>query len=293
MTIWCLVLWAAVLQSTLGFVYRHVLARRGSFDTCDHPALLSVGMMNDEFVSHPAGVTDDLPSKNVDPFKNTVKRAMYALSAVVLSASKAVGDASDVMAKSTTDDVGFINLNETEPVVTDVAYMDIQIGNLEPKRIEIDLYGTVAPQTVSNFKDLCLGTKDGIGYKGSEIFRVISSFSIQGGNIGSPSDSPRSRIGRYGKAASEPFAPENFRILHDSPSGGVVSMMKDLTNKGKQDSRFFITTSPSASWADSKYSAFGKVSKGLDYIISMQVLPTVPPSNYPETPIKILNAGIL
>lgn len=192
----------------------------------------------------------------------------------------------------TREDVGFLSLNETEPTVTDVAFFDIKIGDSAPQRVEINLYGTVCPQTVANFKALCKGD-NGVGYAGSEVFRVISTFSIQMGNIGCPSDVPRSRIGRYGKAANEPFLPENMRILHDSPDGGVVSMMKDLTNKGRQDSRFFITTSPAASWADNKYTAFGRVSKGLDFIKDMQVLPVVAPANYPETTIKIVKAGIL
>ena len=40
-------------------------------------------------------------------------------------------------------DVGFINLNETEPPVTDVCWLDINIGEQgDPQRVEISLYGT-------------------------------------------------------------------------------------------------------------------------------------------------------
>lgn len=277
-----------LLQAVLCFVTHSSCTARA-------PALDS--RKADDGVLGPAAL-QEVPGKNVDSFKSGVKQAMITLSGIGLTATRSfadeVGDAAKGDGKTMgRGDVGFISLNETEPTVTDVAFMDIQIGNLEPKRIEINLYGTIVPETVENFKELCRGTKDGIGYKGSEIFRVISSFSIQGGNIGCPTDSPKSRIGRFGKAASTPFLPENFRILHDSPDGGVVSMMKDLTNKGKQDSRFFITMSPRASWADDKYSAFGRVAKGLDFVQSMQVLPTVPPANYPETPITIIDAGIL
>lgn len=41
----------------------------------------------------------------------------------------------------TRDKVGFINLNETLPKVTDVAWMDIKIGEGDPQRIEISLFG--------------------------------------------------------------------------------------------------------------------------------------------------------
>jgi cyclophilin family peptidyl-prolyl cis-trans isomerase len=59
-----------------------------------------------------------------------------------------------------------------------------------------------------------------------------------------------------------------------------------------QDSRFFITTSPYASWADERYSAFGYVSKGMDFVRGLSILPTTPPSNYPNTRIRIVDSGV-
>ena len=129
------------------------------------------------------------------------------------------------------EDVGPISLNETMPKITDVCFMDIQVGESPSQRIEISLFGTVAPIASTNFKQLCSG-ENGFGYKNSDIFRVISTFSIQGGNIGAENESAPSKIGRYGKAASgTPFPAENYRILHDAPDAGVVSMMKDIVNK--------------------------------------------------------------
>ena len=69
-------------------------------------------------------------------------------------------------------------------------------------------------------------------------------------------------------------------------------MMKDLKNKSLQDSRFFITLSPYASWGDGKYTAFGRVTKGMQFIKGLAVLPTEPPSNYPKTDIRIVNSGL-
>ena len=135
--------------------------------------------------------------------------------------------------------------------------------------------------------------QDGAGYKGSEFFRVISEFSVQGGNRGVPDGTPPSRRGRFGVAASgTAFPPENFRILHQYPGAGVVSMMKDNTNGGKQDSRFFITLKDDASWADDKYTAFGRVTKGMDFVESLVVIPVEPPSNYPQTQISIVDSGV-
>lgn len=196
----------------------------------------------------------------------------------------------------TEEDITLINLNDTSamPKVTDVCWMDIAIGDATPSRIEISLFADVTPITAMNFKNLCLNKDGQNGYRGSNIFRVISKFSIQGGNIGfDASKTENSKMGRYGKPYSnEPFGPENYRILHDYPEGGVVSMMKDIQNKNNQDSRFFITTEPSAGWADGKYVAFGLVTKGMNFVKGLQVISTIPPSNYPETPIKIVDSGV-
>jgi cyclophilin family peptidyl-prolyl cis-trans isomerase len=112
---------------------------------------------------------------------------------------------------------------------------------------------------------------------------------------------PSAAYSRYGRAGltepnsnqpyGEPFDPDNYRILHSYREAGVISMMKDLTNKGKLDSRFFITFSPYASWADSKYEAFGRVSKGMDLISAIQIVPVEPPSNYPKSRIEIVDSG--
>lgn len=59
--------------------------------------------------------------------------------------------------------------------------------------------------------------------------------------------------GRDGRAASGvSFKPENFRILHSYKNAGVVSMIKNLQDASKQDSRFFVTLKKDASWADDR-----------------------------------------
>ena len=197
----------------------------------------------------------------------------------------------------TRSDVGLINLNETMPDVTDVCWLDIAVGESPAQRVEISLFGKITPRTAENFKALAKGIEGepGWGYTGSDIFRVIARFSVQGGNINANSASvSQSQLGKEGKSAfgGEPFPAENYRLLHGSNDGGVVSMMKDLSNRGLQDSRFFITTSPDASWADDRYVAFGLVTKGMDFVRDLSILPTTPPANYPNTRIRIVSSGV-
>ena len=178
------------------------------------------------------------------------------------------------------------------------------------------------PKTVTNFKLLCNNSAVGnegsspFGYRGSEIFRIISKFSVQGGNIGSDAAASPSLKGRFGRAAipfdennpqtrADGFPLENFRILHSYREAGVVSMMKELRSVDVQkadglvstekqilqDSRFFVTLSPYASWADGKYVAFGRVSKGLDVLRDLQSLDVQAPANYPLTTVRIVDSG--
>ena len=211
------------------------------------------------------------------------------LAAVAMSSSQVKAEEPAPMTRS---DIGSINLNSFEPPITDVCWLDISIGSIPTQRVEISLYGTVTPLTAANFKSLCMNV-NGVGYRGSEFFRIISEFSVQGGSIGNTPDTPLSRRGRSGRSASgEAFAPENYKILHSYENGGVISMMKELTNAGKQDSRFFITLKSDASWGDDRYSAFGRVTKGMDVIRSLILVPVEPPSNYPKTAINIVDSGV-
>lgn len=115
---------------------------------------------------------------------------------------------------------------------------------------------------------------------------------MQGGNINNEPVKQKSQLGKEGKSAfGEAFAPENYKILHSYEKAGVVSMMKDLSNRGLQDSRFFVTLEPYASWADDKYSAFGLITKGMNFITGLTILPVQPPSNYPISEVKIINSG--
>ena len=148
---------------------------------------------------------------------------MAVASSIAIFLNKAVL-ADDLLTRA---DVGFIDLNVTEPKITDVCWMDIQVAESPAQRIEFSLYGDEAPQTSRNFRDLCSNQLDW-GYRKSDIFRVITSFSVQGGSIlPAGNDVPPALKGQYGKAASgEPFSQENFRILHSYKGAGVLSMMK-------------------------------------------------------------------
>ena len=72
----------------------------------------------------------------------------------------------------------------------------------------------------------------------------------------------------------------------------MILISQDIRNGNKQDSRFFVTLEPYASWADDKYVAFGRVTKGMDFLRGLVILPVEPPSNYPKSRIQIVDSGV-
>lgn len=72
---------------------------------------------------------------------------------------------------------------------------------------------------------------------------------------------------------------------------GTVRRKGSEEKQPLQDSRFFVTLSPLASWADGKYVAFGRVSKGFQALRQLQNLEVQAPANYPLTTVKIVDSG--
>ena len=158
---------------------------------------------------------------------------MNAMSASLLSPDAAVNAA----------------LNRGNPVV----FFDVQIAGQPAGRMKMELFPTVAPRTVENFRQFCTGEhKEGgypVGYKRSEFHRIVPNFIIQGGDFVKGDGTGSSCI--YGTST---FEDEAFELRHSE--AGVLSM----ANAGKDTNgcQFFITLAPQPS-LDGKHVVFGKV----------------------------------
>jgi len=140
-------------------------------------------------------------------------------------------------------------------------FFQVSQGEEDLGQIVMQLYKSVVPKTVENFRALCTGEK-GVGkggkplhYKGCLFHRVIKDFMIQGGDFTAGDGTGGESI--YG----EKFADENFKVKHTE--GGLLSMAN--AGPGTNGSQFFITCRETPH-LDDKHVVFGRVVKGMEIV---------------------------
>ena len=136
----------------------------------------------------------------------------------------------------------------------------------------IELYADKAPRTVNNFVFLA---REGF-YDGVTFHRVIEDFMAQGG------DPTGTGTGGPGYNFGDEF---HSSLKHDGP--GILSMANAGPNTN--GSQFFITHKATP-WLDGKHTVFGKVTEGLDVLLS---IPERDPGRAKEPGVKILAIEIV
>jgi len=129
----------------------------------------------------------------------------------------------------------------------------VTITMANEEQIKIELYPTVAPNTVKSFISL---VNKGF-YNGLVFHRVIPEFMIQGG------DPNGTGMGGPGYSIKGEFTSNGFvnNLKHER---GVISMGR-TSEPNSAGSQFFIVVK-SAPTLDQDYAAFGKVTSGMETV---------------------------
>jgi peptidyl-prolyl cis-trans isomerase B (cyclophilin B) len=126
--------------------------------------------------------------------------------------------------------------------------------------IVIELFTEKAPLTVANFADLV--KKD--FYTGIKFHRIIPGFMAQVGDpLSKGEDESLWGTGGPGYVIADEFGEG---LKHDQ--AGILSMANRGPNTG--GSQFFITHDETP-WLDGKHAVFGKVTKGMDVVQSLEI----------------------
>lgn len=143
--------------------------------------------------------------------------------------------------------------------------------------IEIAMMPEIAPEAVRNFLNLsATGALDTTTFS-----RIVKGFVIQGGNLSTSekwSVELQKRMAR--KLPDEPGIVKHVR--------GIVSMAR-TDEPNSATTHFFILVGPGPH-LDSKFSAFGTVTKGIEVVDAINQAPAE--GEKPEKPVKINRAAV-
>lgn len=140
---------------------------------------------------------------------------------------------------------------DTSQELTGIHHADISIRDYGDIKVELD--ADTAPVTVTNFVKLA---QEGF-YDGLTFWRIIDGFMMQGG------DPKGNGTGGSGETIKGEFSSNGVKndISHVR---GIISMARS-TDPDSASSQFFIVQSDST-FLDGDYTAFGKVTEGMDIV---------------------------
>jgi peptidyl-prolyl cis-trans isomerase B (cyclophilin B) len=159
-----------------------------------------------------------------------------------------------------------------EKLAAQCVTLETEVGS-----IEIAMMPEVAPESVRNFLNLsATGALDTTTFS-----RVVKGFVIQGGNLATSE--------KWGWELSRRMS----RRLPDEP--GIVKHVRGVVSMARGDepnsatTHFFILVGPGPH-LDSKFAAFGTVTKGMEVVDAINQAPTE--GEKPEKPVKINHAAV-
>ena len=160
-----------------------------------------------------------------------------------------------------------------EKMAAQCVTLDTELG-----AIDIAMMPEVAPESVRNFLNLsATGALDTTTFS-----RVVKGFVIQGGNL------------QTSEKWSAELSKRMQRKLPDEP--GIVKHVRGIVSMARTDepnsatTHFFILVGP-GQHLDSKFAAFGTVTKGMEVVDAINQAPAE--NEKPEKPVKINRAVVV
>jgi cyclophilin family peptidyl-prolyl cis-trans isomerase len=166
-------------------------------------------------------------------------------------------------------------MTSTDASGNEVAVIETTLGD-----IELELQNDIAPGHVKNFKDLA----EKEFYDGTTFHRVIPGFMIQGGDPNTKSDD-RSTHGMGGPGYT--IKAEFSSTPH---TRGVLSMARSQ-DPDSAGSQFFVVVKDS-SFLDNQYTAFGRVTKGMEVVDKIVSVPRDSKDN-PDEKVEIKSVKMI
>ena len=174
--------------------------------------------------------------------------------------------------KPTHEDKAAILEEPTTPKLFETATIHTDQGDIVCK-----LFARECPKTIENFCGLAKNNY----FNGCIFHRVIKQFMVQTGDptgIGTGGESI------WGDEFEDEFHP---KLKHDRPYTMSMANAGPNTN----GSQFFITVVP-CTWLDNKHTVFGRVTRGMETVVTISNVKTNPKTDKPYDEIKIVSVTL-
>jgi peptidylprolyl isomerase len=151
-------------------------------------------------------------------------------------------------------------------------FLDVEIGGARAGRVELQLFASVCPRTVENFRALCTGERGAsavsgkaLTFEGSTFHRVIPGFMCQGGDFTRGDGTGGESI--YGARFDDEW--EGGVVRHSEP------LLLSMANAGRNTngSQFFLTVAPTPH-LDGRHVVFGRVVGGERVVRAIEAVGT-------------------
>ena len=123
-------------------------------------------------------------------------------------------------------------------------------------------------------------------YDGSAFFRVIANGIIQGGDP--LLKDPKTPRNLWGTGGLNMLAGEYSDMKHDR---GVISTVAIPGKADSDGSQFFVCVFPQPP-LDGKFSAFGRVTEGMDVVEKISQIPAAAENGFAQNPVRIVSVAI-